>query len=306
MLSAIGNALYSFWNQIVYVISNIRIFDILDILIVAFLIYKGIGFLRETRAGQLVKGIAVLLIAYLFSNWFDLTVLKWLLSLIVDSAIIALAVIFQPELRRVLEKVGQTGISHTQIFDSETEQLNSCIDSVAKAARSMQESKTGALIVFERQTQLGEIINTGTVIDAKPSPSMICNIFFHNSPLHDGALIIRKSRLYAASCLLPLSQNPDIPASLGTRHRAGVGMTENSDAVVLVVSEETGNISIICNGRIKRNYNGASAADELRRLLVDPESKENENRIISAIKNLNPFTKKNSDKKAGEDENGEN
>ncbi len=291
MLNAIGNLLYSFWNQVVFVASNIRVFDIIDILIIAYLIYKGIGFLRETRAGQLVKGIVILLLAYAFSKWFDLTVLKWLLSLIVDSAIIALAVIFQPELRRVLEKVGQTSISHTQVFDSETETMNSCIDSVAKAARSMHETKTGALIVFERKTQLGEIINTGTVIDAKASPSMLCNIFFHNSPLHDGALIIRDGRLYAAGCLLPLSQNPDIPASLGTRHRAAVGMTENSDAVVLVVSEETGNISIMCNGRIKTGYNGASAADELKRLLLDAEASENENRIVSAIKNLKPFVK---------------
>ncbi len=301
MSGAISNVLYSFWNQVVFVASNIRVFDIIDILVIAYLIYKGIGFLRETRAGQLVKGIVILLLAYALSKWFDLTVLKWLLSLIVDSAIIALAVIFQPELRRMLEKVGQTSLSHTQVFDIESETMNACIDSVAKAARSMQETKTGALIVFERKTQLGEIINTGTVIDAMASTSMLCNIFFHNSPLHDGALIIREGRLYAAGCLLPLSQNLDIPASLGTRHRAAVGMTENSDAVVLVVSEETGNISIVCNGRIKTGYNGASAADELKRLLLNSDSAENENKLFSTIKSLNPFVKRRNKTEGGSD-----
>ncbi len=291
-MNAILDALYSFWNQFVYVVTSIRIFDIIDILVIAYLIYKGIGFLRETRAGQLVKGIVVLLVTYAFAEWFELTVLKWLLTLIVDSAIIALAVIFQPELRRMLEKVGQTRISHTQIYDSETDKLSRCIDDIGKAARSMQESKIGALIVFERQTQLGEIINTGTIVDAKASVAAVNSIFYPKSPLHDGALIVRDGRLFAAGCLLPLSQNPDIPSDLGTRHRAALGMTENSDAVVLVVSEETGNISIMCNGRIKRGYNGASATAELKELLIETKETEKENRILSAIKNINPFSKK--------------
>ena len=301
-MGAILDALYSFWNQFLYVLTSIRIFDIIDILVIAYLIYKGIGFLRETRAGQLVKGIVVLLVAYALAQWFELTVLKWLLTLVVDSAIIALAVIFQPELRRMLEKVGQTRISHAQIYDSETEKLNRCIDDIGKAARSMQESKTGALIVFERQTQLGEIINTGTIVDAKASVAAVNSIFYPKSPLHDGALIVRDGRLFAAGCLLPLSQNPDIPSHMGTRHRAAVGMTENSDAVVLVVSEETGNISIMCNGRIKSGYNGASATAELKELLIEAKETEKENRIFSAIKNINPFAKKQpKDEKAKED-----
>lgn len=301
-MSAILDALYTFWNQIVYVITSIRIFDIIDIVVIAYLIYKGIAFLRETRAGQLVKGIVVLLVAFAFAEWFELTVLKWLLTLVVDSAIIALAVIFQPELRRMLEKVGQTRISHTQIYDSETEILNRCIDDIGKAARNMQEEKIGALIVFERTTQLGEIINTGTIVDAKTSVSAVNSIFFPNSPLHDGALIVRDGRLFAAGCILPLSQNPDIPSYLGTRHRAAIGMTENSDAIVLVVSEETGNISIMRDGQFKRGYNAVSATAELKELLIESNEKEKQKRIFSAIKKIKPFSKKQAKKNEDEEE----
>lgn len=293
-MNAVLDVLYTFWNQVVYVITSIRVFDIIDIAVIAYLIYKGIGFLRETRAGQLVKGIVVLLVAFAFAEWFELTVLKWLLTLVVDSAIIALAVIFQPELRRMLEKVGQTRISHAQMYNNETEQLNRSIDDIGKAVRSMQEEKIGALIVFERTTQLGEIINTGTVVDAKTSVSAVNSIFFPNSPLHDGALIVRNGRLYAAGCILPLTQNPDIPSNLGTRHRAAIGMTENSDAVVLVVSEETGNISIMCNGHFKRGYNSASATAELKSLLIESSDNEKQKRILSTLKNIKPFSKKQS------------
>lgn len=301
-MSAVLDALYTFWNQVVYVITSIRIFDIIDIAVIAYLIYKGIGFLRETRAGQLVKGIVVLLVAFAFAEWFELTVLKWLLTLIVDSAIIALAVIFQPELRRMLEKVGQTKISHAQMYNSETEKLSRSIDDIGKAVRNMQEEKIGALIVFERTTQLGEIINTGTVVDAKASVSAVNSIFFPNSPLHDGALIVRDGRLYAAGCILPLSQNPDIPSNLGTRHRAAIGMTENSDAVVLVVSEETGNISIMCNGKFKRGYNSASATAELKSLLIETNDNEKQKRILSAFKNFKPFSKKQAKSDEGKED----
>ena len=301
-MNAVLDALYTFWNQVVYVITSIRIFDIIDIAVIAYLIYKGIGFLRETRAGQLVKGIVVLLVAFAFAEWFELTVLKWLLTLVVDSAIIALAVIFQPELRRMLEKVGQTKISHAQMYNSETEKLSRSIDDIGKAVRNMQEEKIGALIVFERTTQLGEIINTGTVVDAKTSVSAVNSIFFPNSPLHDGALIVRDGRLYAAGCILPLSQNPDIPSNLGTRHRAAIGMTENSDAVVLVVSEETGNISIMCNGQIKRGYNSASATAELKSLLIETNDNEKQKRILSAFKKFKPFSKKQAKSDEGKED----
>ena len=251
--------------------------------------------MRETRAGQLVKGIAVLLVVYGLANWWKLYVLQWVLSVVFNSAIIVFAIIFQPEIRRILERVGQTKLSRAKTLGEANEQELKCIESVGKAARIMQESRTGALIVFERKTQLGEIINTGTLIDAAASVSMITNIFFPNTPLHDGAVIIRDGRIHAAGCILPLTQNNNIASDLGTRHRAAIGMTENSDAVVLVVSEETGNISIVVNGEISRGYDGVSATHTLIELLIDSEISEQDNKIVSAIKSIIPI-QKNSEK----------
>lgn len=293
MLSVSGflNAIYATWNQIVYAISNIRLLDVVDILVIAFVIYKAIGFLRETRAGQLVKGLLILFVIYIIANWWDLATLKWTLSKVVDSAIIAAAVIFQPELRRILENVGRTKFSHGQLFDDSENILLKSIDKICSAAGFMQEKKIGALIVFERTTQLGEIISTGTLIDALPSVSIINNIFFPKSPLHDGAVIVRDGRVLAAGCILPLTQREDINSQFGTRHRAAIGMTENSDAVVLVVSEESGIISIVANGQITRNYNSVTASAELRRLLSDDKEIENKVSLVSVLKKINPFKK---------------
>lgn len=285
-MSGVLNAIYSAWNQIVYAVSNLRILDILDILVIAFIIYKAIGFLRTSRAGQLFKGILILLAVYVISIWWDLVTLKWLLSKIVDAAIIAAVVIFQPELRRILEKVGRTKFGRGQLFDGSASELEKNIEDVSKAVGSMQEKKVGALIVFERTTQLGDIINTGTLLDAESSVSMINNVFFPKSPLHDGAMIIREGRIYAAGCILPLSQREDLSAQLGTRHRAAIGMTENSDAVVLVVSEETGTISLVHNGQITRNYSAVSAAAELQSLLLSSEEKEKSLSISAFFKKV--------------------
>lgn len=285
------NAIYAGWNQIIYAISNIRVFDIIDILIIAFIIYKAFGFLRETRAGQLVKGLLILAVLYLFANWWDLATVKWILTKVMNSAIIAAAVIFQPELRKILEKVGRTKFAQGQLFDKYSDEVVECIDKVCKAAGFMQEKKIGALIVFERTTQLGDIISTGTLLDANASVSVINNIFFPKSPLHDGAMIIRNGRVFAAGCILPLTQSVDISSQLGTRHRAAIGMSEISDAVVLVVSEETGTISIVCNGKITRNYNAVTATAELRRLLISTDDNDKSISIFSAIKNINLFRK---------------
>ena len=290
-MSGIFNAIYATWNQILYAISNIRIFDILDILVIAFIIYKSIGFLRETRAGQLVKGLFILFVIYVIANWWNLVTLQWILSKFMNSAIIAAAVIFQPELRRILENVGRTKFSHDRFFDDGESVLSESIDKIGKAAGFMSEKKVGALIVFERTTQLGEIVNTGTVLDAAPSVSVVNNIFFPKSPLHDGALIVRGGRLLAAGCILPLTQNDNINSQLGTRHRAAIGMSENSDAVVLVVSEETGIISIAVGGNITRNYNSVTAIAELRRLLIAEDDVKKSNTIMSVIKSFNPFKK---------------
>lgn len=300
-MSTVLNFIVTSWNQIAYAVSNIRVFDIIDILVIAFLIYKAIQFLRETRAGQLAKGIIVLVVVYLIAKWFDLAVLRWVLAFVFNSAIIALAVIFQPELRRMLERIGQINVGAGQALDSEEERTKAAIDSICKAAGNMKESKTGALIVFERKTQLGEIINTGTVIDAKPSVSMVCNVFYPKSPLHDGAVVVRDGRLYAAGCILPLTQNNNLSSHLGTRHRAAIGMTENSDAVVLVVSEETGNISIAFNGNITGNYTAATAYAELQDKLIVTDEIEKETRVISVLKRVFPkLAKRNNKEQEGE------
>lgn len=283
-MSEILDTLYTVWNQFVYTISNVRVFDIIDILIIAYIVYKAIEFLRETRAGQLVKGIVFLLALYAFSIAFKLAVLRWLLSAVFGSAIVAIAIIFQPELRRLLERVGQTRIGSLQSGGDESEKIVASVNKICKAAGQMQKTKTGALIVFERKTQLGEIINTGTVVDAAVSESLVNNIFYPKSPLHDGAVIVRDGRICAASCILPLTQSTVFSSQLGTRHRAAIGMTENSDAIVLIVSEETGTISIAFNGQITRNYTVESAFNEIKDKLVNDKEQENDSLLKKAFK----------------------
>ncbi len=292
-MGGIFNTIYATLNQIIYAVLHIRAFDILDILVIAFIIYKTIGFLRESRAGQLVKGIIVLFVVYIVANWWELATLQWILSKVMNSVLLAAVVIFQPELRRILENVGKTKFSRDRLFDDKENIVSESIDKIGKAAGFMSDKKIGALIVFERTTQLGEIINTGTVIDAAASVSIVNNIFFPKSPLHDGALIVREGRIFAAGCILPLTQNDSLSSQLGTRHRAAIGMSENSDAVVLVVSEETGIISIAVGGKITRNYNSVTAIAELHRLLLSEDNNKNENAIVSVIKNINPFKKRN-------------
>lgn len=276
-ITAFFDSVYAFWNQLIFAIKNISIFDILDILIIAFIIYKAIEFLRDTRAGQLVKGIALLFFAFILAAAFNLASLQWLLSRVIDYAIIIIAIIFQPELRRLLEKVGRSNINFIgkqQSYDEERERVVNCIDSVCKAVTVMSDKRIGALIVFERKTMLSDIAATGTVLNAEASYELIGNIFFPKSPLHDGALIIRDGQVCAAGCILPLTSNNNLNSQLGTRHRAAIGMSENSDAVVLVVSEETGSISIAMNGRIARDYNSVTLKEELYLNLLDPEEKK--------------------------------
>lgn len=292
-MSSIWNAISAFFYQIIYAVASMRIpFDIFDILVLAFIIYHAIGFMRETRAGQLAKGLAILFAIYFIANWWNLVTLKWVLSKFVNYIFIFVAIIFQPELRRILEKVGHTKLVGTQGTSGEDDSLEDCIDKICRAAGNMQENKIGALIVFERETQLGEIIGTGTIINAAPSVAMVSNVFFPKSPLHDGAMIVRDNRLYAAGCILPLTQRDDISARLGTRHRAAIGMTENSDAVVLVVSEETGTISIVSNGKITRGYNSISAAAELRKILIESDN-TGSGKFMSFVNKVNPFKKVN-------------
>ncbi len=290
-MGAFLDTIYMIWNQVVYAVANWRIADIIDIAVIAYVIYQGIVFLRESRAGQLVKGLVILFLVFVVAKWWDLVTIQWALSKAIDFIIIAAAVIFQPELRRILERVGRTKLTASQLFDEQESVQAESIDKICKAAGFMQEKKIGALIVFERETQLGEIINTGTIVDAATSVSVVNNLFFPKSPLHDGAVIVRNGRIYAAGCILPLSQLDLSSSSMGTRHRAAIGMSENSDAVVLVVSEETGTISIAEGGKITRNYNAVTAAAELRRLLLDTENQQKSSPVVKVLKNINPFKK---------------
>ena len=270
-----------FWEHFLSIVKLIEISDILDIAIVAFLIYKLIGLVRETRAGQLVKGVVVILLLYLSAIIFEFRMVENIIHFILTYGVVGLMVLFQPELRKMLEQVGRTSISSLQVFsppaESKEEQrlrMQTLIDALVEGCHELSISKTGALLVIERKTKLGDIIATGTVVDADASSELIRNIFFHNSPLHDGALIIRGGRLYAAGCFLPLSQTNDISRMLGTRHRAALGMSEVSDAVVVVVSEETGSISMALDGHLNQNLSQGAFKAALCRQLLAAEGEE--------------------------------
>lgn len=269
------------------------IIDILDIVLVALIIFFVIRMIRDSRAEQLIKGLILLVIAYLISLGLNFVTVKYLLQLLFDNGLLVLVVIFQPELRRMLEKTATTrsGIpSLISIFSDEDEErqleaLNRSISAVSGATRTLQQLKMGALIVFERNTRLGEIANTGTLVNATPSDALVANIFFNKAPLHDGAMIVREGMVYAAGCILPLSDNQNISRELGTRHRAGVGMSENSDAVVVIVSEETGNISVAVGGRLERDFTPESLRVKLSNELA-PKAKQKEKGVAHGISKL--------------------
>ena len=225
-------------------IRTFRISDILDIAIVSFLIYHLIKFIRESRSGQLVKGIIVILIAYFLAIQFNFRMLSTILNNFFQFSIFGLLIVFQPELRRVLEQLGRSNVLKDRKLlqyivkedMSDIDAQRNLIKVISNAVSELSNDKTGALIVLERKTKLGDIIDTGTIIKSQPSVALICNIFFNKAPLHDGALIVRQGTLYAGGCILPLTKNNDLSKNLGTRHRAAVGISENSDAAAIVVS----------------------------------------------------------------------
>ncbi len=273
-MQVILDVIKSFWDLIVYIVTNIRVVDILDIFVIAVLIYKCIEFLIKTRGGQLVKGVILLGVIALIANLLNMVTVNWIMVRVMDSLLVAVVIIFHPEIRRALEKMGTSKISilgRNSVSGAEEISLKKGIDAVCRAAGAMQEQKCGALMVFERTTQLGEIVATGTVIDAEATSQLIGNIFFPNTPLHDGAMILRQGKVYAAGCILPLTQSRSLNKSLGTRHRAALGMSENSDAVIVIVSEETGIISLAVNGELRRGFDAITLHNELTDLLVEQE-----------------------------------
>lgn len=273
------------YNVFISLMMTFHATDVLDIMVVSFIIYNLIKIVRETRAEQLVKGILVLIVAFFISGLFNLKMLNALFTSFFQFSVLAVLIVFQPELRSALEHIGRSKIAKYwnnisgghNIEEENIKEIKNVIHCVSEAANNFQRSKTGALIVFERQTKLGDIINTGTVIDAEPSVSMIGNIFFNKAPLHDGAMVVRGGKIYAAGCILPLTRNNSLVSSeLGTRHRAAIGISENSDAVAVVVSEETGNISIALNGVLTRDYTRETLSIALEEMVLPkaPEKTE--------------------------------
>ena len=268
-------------EQFLAITQSIEIVDVLDIAIVAFLIYKLIGLVRETRAAQLVNGVLAVLLLFVAAEVFEFKMLETILKFILTYGVMVLLVLFQPELRKVLEQVGRSSISSIALLQNNHEQnaetilrTKAAITEIVESCESLSKTKTGALMVIECQTKIGDIISTGTLIDANASRELIQNVFFHNAPLHDGAMVIRDGKLYSAGCFLPLSQNYEISNMLGTRHRAALGMSEVSDAIIIVVSEETGAISVARNGKLNQRLNGVALRNMLSNILL-PQPKEN-------------------------------
>ena len=266
-----------FLNYLWQLIKLTTVMDLLDIIIVAFVLYKIVRLIRGTTAARLLKGVALLLIVTQLVDWMQLNVISFLLENTLNVGILAVVVLFQPELRKIFENVGRTRFK--SFFDRETEShvVEHAIVQIVDACTSMSWSRTGALIVFERGDKLGDIVRTGTTLNAEITSELTKNIFYPKAPLHDGAVIVREGRILAAGCVLPLSANSTLSRDLGTRHRAAVGMSENTDAICVVVSEETGSISVASSGMLKRHL----APETLEKLLMNdllPAQEENGSR----------------------------
>ncbi len=257
--------------------------DLLDVVLVAFVIYSAIKLIRETRAIQLAKGVILLAVVYFIVSILDMETSKFILSLVFGNLLIILVIIFSPEIRHALESVGRSSVSNINIFNLKNrdenqvqEMIKNSINSVCRACSDMSDKQIGALIVLERETKLGEITKTGTVLDAEVTTELICNIFFPKAPMHDGAVIIKEGRVLAAGCILPLTgRNNNVSSELGTRHRAAIGMSESSDAIVVIVSEETGAISVAEKGRLQRNISGGDLRELLTKTFVKENDKDN-------------------------------
>ncbi len=257
-------------SNILPFVRSIRITDILDILLVAFLIYNVAKIIRKTRAAQLIKGIAVILVVMYLSEWLQFNVVHFILANTIQVGITALLIVFQPELRRALEHVGRSKFA--TFFNRENTAIeNDMLDEICIAAASLSKSKTGALIVFERETMISDMLTGGTVINSEITSEILENIFVPNTPLHDGAVIIKGGKINKAATVLPLCNNKNLSKEFGTRHRAALGISEMSDAVALVVSEETGKISVAVNGDMLRNLSVSSLSVLLGKLIDNSE-----------------------------------
>lgn len=290
-LNKVFEAIASWWEWMVSIAMNFQFKDAVDIIIVAFLIYGVVKLVRETRAGQLVKGLFLLVILFIISSYFNLVMVSRVLAYFFQFAFVAILIVFQPEIRKALEQVGRNNVGQSiaavvtgRDRSYDRAQIRKAINAVVDGVGILQQLKMGALIVFERKTKLGDIIETGTQINCEPSGQIVGNIFFNKSPLHDGAMIIRDGMIHAAGCILPLTKNTSVSAELGTRHRAALGVSEESDAVVVVVSEETGQISVAVNGVLARRFTRDTLRDVLEGYLIPQEEASTVRRKFGVLK----------------------
>lgn len=280
------------WNQLVRNLfqSSTFVIDLIDILIVAFVVYEIIALVRQTRAGQLAKGVLLLLISSWLATKFQLQTVSYFINNVMQTGIVLLIVVFQPELRRALEQVGRTNIFAVRFFRQEREtsvtreKWRNAVVAICDTAERLSDTHTGALIVIERKTNLSEIIKTGTVMNGDINPEVLGTIFYEGTPLHDGAVVVRDGQIKAAGCFLPLSNNLEIGKDMGTRHRAALGMSENSDAVVVVVSEETGIISLAKNGVLIRRLDRQNLFQLLEGDVVPEEPTEEKKKYFGRRK----------------------
>ena len=247
---------------------TIRVWDVIDVLIITFLIYRVLSFMRKTSASSVMKGLILILVVAWLAFFFDMYVLTYLLRQVLQLGVIVIVVLFQPEIRKLFERMGTSKFTFFFLNRGRHENLETVILSVVAASDAMAKSHTGAIIVFEREVGLNDYAVTGTNVDAQASSELIQNVFYPNSPLHDGALIVREGRLLAAACMLPLSNNINLSRELGMRHRAGVGISERSDALVVIVSEQTGTVSIAVDGMLKRHLSSDTVEKLLRKELT--------------------------------------
>lgn len=290
-LNKVFEAIASWWEWMVSIAMNFQFKDAVDIIIVAFLIYGVVKLVRETRAGQLVKGLFLLVILFIISSYFNLVMVSRVLAYFFQFAFVAILIVFQPEIRKALEQVGRNNVGQSiaavvtgRDRSYDRAQIRKAINAVVDGVGILQQLKMGALIVFERKTKLGDIIETGTQINCEPSGQIVGNIFFNKAPLHDGAMIIRDGMIHAAGCILPLTKNTSVSAELGTRHRAALGVSEESDAVVVVVSEETGQISVAVNGVLARRFTRDTLCDVLEGYLIPQEEASTVRRKFDVLK----------------------
>ena len=290
-------SLENIFLNLLQIIQMISIFDLIDIAIVAYVIYRIILFIRLGRSGQVAKAIFILLVALVIATAAQLRVISFMLNRAMELGLIALLIIFQPELRRFLEQMGSGKLKELFTNEPKAEEQETAILQTVEAYVSLSKDKIGALIVFERKTLLDDVIKTGTPLDCSVSSMLLKNLFWNKAPLHDGAVIVRNGRIVSAGCMLPLSGNVNLSRDLGMRHRAGIGISENSDAIVAIVSEETGSISVAVNGMLKRHLSAETLERLLRNeLLHDEENGEIKNKSVGGTLKITERFKKKGEK----------